>query len=140
VDPTPDLREWEYGDYEGLTTPQIRETAPGWTIWRAGAPGGESPDDVARRADVVIARAIATAGSSLLIAHAHVLRVLAARWLGLPPADGRLFVLGTGTVSILGWEREQAALLRWNERCGSRESLSRPGVDQRTTRTEQAAS
>jgi probable phosphoglycerate mutase len=132
---TADLVEWDYGDYEGLTTAQIRETVPGWTIWPAGAPAGESPDDVARRVDRVVAQARATVGDTLLIAHAHVLRVLTARWLGLSPGDGRLFVLGTGTLSVLGWEREQPAILRWNERCGPE-----PRRRQRTTSTEQGAS
>jgi probable phosphoglycerate mutase len=134
AEPTDDLREWDYGTYEGLTTPQIRETVPGWTIWPAGAPGGESPAAVASRADRVVAEARATGGRTLLIAHAHILRVLSARWLGLGPSDGRLFVLGTGTISVLGWERDQPAIVRWNESC-----TPAAASGQRTTRTEQAA-
>jgi probable phosphoglycerate mutase len=151
AEPTADLLEWDYGEFEGATTPDIRRTVPGWTIWAAGAPAGESPDAVARRVDRVIHEARAATGATLLIAHAHVLRVLTARWLGLPPADGRLFVLGTGTISVLGWEREQPAILRWNERCApgrerpigdGRRGTRRPGdaPGQRTTRTEQGAS
>jgi probable phosphoglycerate mutase len=117
AEPTDDLREWAYGAYEGLTTPEIRASVPGWTIWRAGAPDGESPADVARRVDRVIGDARATGGRTLLIAHAHVLRVLAARWLGLGRGEGGLFVLGSGTISIVGWEREQPAIVRWNEGC-----------------------
>jgi probable phosphoglycerate mutase len=136
--PTDDLREWEYGAYEGLTTRQIRETVAGWTIWPAGAPGGETPEQVGRRVDRVIAEARALPGRTLLIAHAHILRVLTARWLGLAASEGRLFVLGTGTISVLGWEREQAAILRWNERCEAGPPAGEPA--QRTTRTEQGAS
>lgn len=111
----PDAREWVYGDYEGITTDQIRATAPGWTIWADGALRGESPDEVGARADNVVGRVRAEARErALLFAHGHFLRVLAARWLGLPAARGVHFRLDTSTVSVLGWEREDPAILRWN--------------------------
>jgi probable phosphoglycerate mutase len=135
AEPTPDLVEWSYGEYEGLTTAEIRKATPGWTIWQAGAPGGEAPQEVGQRVDRVIVEARSMPGATLLIAHAHVLRVLTARWIGLPPADGRLLVLDTGTISVLGWEREQAAILRWNERCGG----TGGGTGPRTTRTRQCS-
>lgn len=109
-----DLVEWGYGDYEGRTTAEIRESIPGWTLWTHGAPGGETAEEVAARCDRVIARVRASSGPVLLFAHGHVLRVLTARWLGLAPTEGRLFRLDTSTVSVLGHERETPALLRWN--------------------------
>jgi len=111
----PDLAEWDYGDYEGLTTAEIRAERPDWSLWRDGVPGGESPEDVGRRADRVVAEVRAAGVDTLIFGHGHQLRVLAARWLGLAPADGRLLVLSTASISILGYERETAALLRWNE-------------------------
>ncbi|MDQ2826905.1 MAG: histidine phosphatase family protein [Actinomycetota bacterium] len=112
---TDDLREWRYGDYEGRRTADIREERPGWDLWVDGVPNGETVDDVGRRADRVIERARAATGDVALFAHGHVLRVLAARWVGLPPADGRLLCLGTASVSVLGWERETAVIERWND-------------------------
>ncbi len=112
-----DLREWDYGTDEGRTTAEIREDRPGWTIWDDGPQGGETIEQVAARADRVVARVRAANGDVLLYAHGHLLRILAARWLSLEPADGRLFALSTATVSVLGWEREQPVLLRWNEAC-----------------------
>lgn len=109
-----DLVEWAYGDYEGLTTPQIREQVPGWSVWTDPSPGGESADEVAERLDRVVARARAADGTTLAFAHGHSLRALAARWLGLPVSDGRLFRLDTATISVLGYERETPVLLRWN--------------------------
>lgn len=109
-----DLFEWRYGDYEGLTTPQIREQAPGWSIWTAPCPGGESAEQVTERLDRVVARARAVEGRTLAFAHGHSLRALAARWLGLPVSDGRLLRLDTSTVSVLGYERETPVVLRWN--------------------------
>ena len=109
-----DLVEWDYGDYEGVTTDEIRETVPDWTVWTHPSPGGETADQVAVRLDRVIARARAVEGDVLLVAHGHCLRALAARWLGLPVADGRLLKLDTGTVSALGHERESSVVLRWN--------------------------
>ena len=111
----PDLAEWDYGDYEGRTTAEIRAERPDWSLWRDGVPGGESPEDVGRRADRVVAEVRAAGVDTLIFGHGHQLRVLAARWLGLAPADGRLLVLSTASISILGYERETAALLRWNE-------------------------
>jgi len=110
-----DLVEWDYGEYEGLTTPEIRETAPGWELWTHPTPGGETEDQVAARADRVIARVLAEARErALLVAHGHFLRVLASRWVGQPPRFGRHLLLGTATLSILGWERDNHTLARWN--------------------------
>jgi probable phosphoglycerate mutase len=118
VEVDPDLGEWDYGRYEGLTTPQIREAVPDWTIWRYGAPGGETPAQVGTRCDRVIARVRAADGDVLLFGHGHLLRALTARWLELPIGDGRHFALATATVSVLGWERETPVVERWNEACG----------------------
>jgi broad specificity phosphatase PhoE len=114
----PDLLEWNYGKYEGLTTAEIHERAPGWLLFTDGAPGGERSDDVGRRVDRVIARARATPGNVAIFAHGHVLRVLAARWLGWPVAAGRHFLLDTGTVSILSAYYEAPAIKRWNAAVG----------------------
>ncbi|MEU7983811.1 histidine phosphatase family protein [Streptosporangium canum] len=116
----PDLWEWDYGGYEGITTPDIRETRPGWFLWRDGViPGdaehpGESAREVGARADRVIARARAVDGDVALVAHGHFLRVLCARWLGLLPENGRHFRLDTGTYSRLGYERDEPVVLTWN--------------------------
>ncbi len=112
--PEPDLMEWDYGAYEGQTTAQICGERPGWTLWDDGVVDGERAADVGRRVDRVIERARQLDGDTLCVAHGHVLRVLTARWLGLPPVAGRLFALSTGTVSILGWEREHPVVLNWN--------------------------
>jgi broad specificity phosphatase PhoE len=109
-----DLREWDYGAYEGRKTIDIRKERPGWTLWRDGVPAGESADEVGRRADRVIAEARSVDGDVALFAHGHLLRVLAARWLGLAPEEGRLFALDAATVSILGYERETAVIRLWN--------------------------
>jgi probable phosphoglycerate mutase len=109
-----ELVEWDYGEYEGLTTPAIRERRPGWSLWRDGAPGGESPAQVGERADRLLAELRGLSGDAALFAHGHVLRVIAARWLGLAPRDGALLALSTATVSVLGWERETAVLRLWN--------------------------
>jgi probable phosphoglycerate mutase len=109
----PDLHEWRYGDYEGVSTEKIREEVPGWSVWTHPVAGGEQIDEVARRADRVVQRARA-AGGVLAFAHGHVLRVLAARWAGLDPRIGAHLWLGTATVSVLGWERETPAVQRWN--------------------------
>lgn len=108
------LVEWDYGELEGLTTPQIRERRPGWRLWRDGCPGGESPADVAARVDPLVEELSDLRGDAALFAHGHLLRVLAARWLGLPPGDGGLLVLSTGTLSTLGWEHERRVVSRWN--------------------------
>ncbi len=110
----PDLREWDYGGYEGRTTAAIRAERPDWSLWRDGVPGGETIDDVAVRARRVLARAQAAGGDVALFAHGHLLRILTACWLGLPPDAGRLFALGTASVSILGYERETPVIAMWN--------------------------
>jgi len=109
-----DLAEWAYGDYEGITTPAIRERAPGWTVWTGPIPGGETAEQVSDRLDRVIKRVRACPGRSLVFGHGHALRALAARWLDLPAGDGRHFRLDTATLSVLGYERESAVILRWN--------------------------
>ena len=109
-----DLAEWAYGDYEGVTTDEIRETVPDWTVWTHPSPGGESATEVAERLDRVVARLQGVEGDALVFGHGHALRALAARWLGLPVADGRLFRLDTATVSALGYERQTPVVLRWN--------------------------
>ena len=109
-----DLVEWAYGDYEGVSTAEIRETVPGWTVWTHPTPGGESTAQVAARLDRVVARARAVEGRTLVFAHGHSLRVLAARWIGQPAEEGRFLKLDTSTVSVLGFERETPVLLRWN--------------------------
>ena len=109
-----DLSEWNYGDYEGLTSEEIAARSPNWMIFRDGCPGGEMPEQVASRADRVIGRVRASAGDAVLFAHGHFLRVLAARWLGFPAAAGRHFLLDTGTLSVLGYYRETPAVKIWN--------------------------
>ncbi len=111
------LREWDYGVHEGRTTEEIRAETPGWSVWTNEIPEGETLEQVGKRADGVIERALAAAGDGervALFAHAHILRVLAARWVGLEAREGRLFVLGTGSVSVLGWEREARVIQAWN--------------------------
>jgi beta-phosphoglucomutase family hydrolase len=110
----PDLVEWNYGDYEGLTPDQIYKIAPGWLIFRDGCPGGEAPEQVGARIDKVIARARAARGDVALFAHGHVLRVLAARWIGLPSGGGEHFLLDTGTLCVLGHYRDVPAVRVWN--------------------------
>lgn len=109
-----DLVEWDYGDYEGLTSPEIEARAPGWKLWRDGCPGGESPAQVSARVDRVIARALAADGSVLLFAHGHVLRALAARWLEQPVAFGERLVLAPATICRLRFEHSVRVLERWN--------------------------
>jgi probable phosphoglycerate mutase len=109
-----DLVEWNYGEYEGLTPEQIHERAPGWLIFRDGCPGGEMPGQVGVRVDRVIARARGVEGDVALFAHGHVLRVLVARWLGLPAGAGQHFLLDTGTLSVLGYYRRIPAVKAWN--------------------------
>ena len=109
-----DLAEWDYGDYEGLTTPQIREERPGWSLWSDDTPGGETAEQVGGRADRVIGRVLAADGDAALFAHGHLLRVLAARWLELPPARGGSFGLDTAALSELGFERERRVIWLWN--------------------------
>jgi probable phosphoglycerate mutase len=109
-----DLAEWNYGAYEGLTTEQIHQKAPGWMVFSDGAPGGETPAQVGARVDRVIARIQSAGGDVALFGHGHVLRVLAARWLGLPVSAGSQFLLDTGTLSVLSHYRGTPALERWN--------------------------
>ncbi len=109
-----DLREWDYGDYEGLTTAQIRERNPDWWLWRDGCPGGESPEQVGARADRALERLRASDGDAVAFAHGHILRVVASRWIGMAPAAGARFALNAGAISVLGYERETEVLQRWN--------------------------
>jgi probable phosphoglycerate mutase len=109
-----ELAEWDYGEYEGRTTAEIREDVPGWTIWGYRAPGGESAEQVGVRADRVVAELREVDGDALVFAHGHLLRVLTARWLELPAVDGRLFALDSGTIGTLGYEREQSVIHSWN--------------------------
>jgi probable phosphoglycerate mutase len=108
-----DLVEWDYGDYEGITTAEIRETVPGWTVWTHPTPGGEDAAHVGARLDRVVAR-LRRHPRALVFGHGHALRALAARWIGLPVSEGRLLRLDTATVSVLGHERDQPVVLRWN--------------------------
>ena len=114
VETTPDLLEWDYGDYDGVTTRQIREQRPDWYLWRDGCPGGERPEDVGRRVDRVLEEIADSDEDVALFAHGHVLRVLAARWIGLGPEGGALLALDTATLSVLGYERETRVVRRWN--------------------------
>jgi probable phosphoglycerate mutase len=108
------LREWDYGIFEGRTTADIRKDQPDWSIWDSPVPEGEPVEHVAARAQKVIDRALQAGGDVALFAHAHILRILAATWLGLEPRGGRLFALGTGSVSTLGYERETRVISTWN--------------------------
>jgi probable phosphoglycerate mutase len=110
-----DLAEWDYGAYEGRRTVDIREERPGWSLWRDGVPDGETAADVGRRADRIVQELRSAAGDAVIFGHGHFLRVLAARWLGLEPNEGRLFALDPATISILGYERETSVLRLWNE-------------------------
>jgi probable phosphoglycerate mutase len=110
----PDLAEWDYGRYEGMTSGEIRRVDPGWTIWTGAVPGGETAEQVAARADRVVARAVDAGGDALVFAHGHLLRVLAARWLGLEPAEGRRLALDPATIGILGHERAARVVRMWN--------------------------
>jgi probable phosphoglycerate mutase len=111
-----ELREWDYGAHEGRKTVEIREEIPGWTLWRDGVPEGETIDEVAARVERLIAELRSLQGDALLFAHGHVLRVLAARWLGLEPQAGALFALDPASVSVLGYERETSVIRLWNQR------------------------
>jgi broad specificity phosphatase PhoE len=109
-----DLTEWDYGEYEGLTTATIRETVPGWTVWSHPSPGGETAQEVSDRLDRVIARVREHGGRVLAFSHGHASRALAARWLDQPVQEGRLFKLDTATISVLAYERESPVVARWN--------------------------
>lgn len=113
-----DLHEWDYGEYEGVTTADIRKENPDWELFRDGAPGGESPDDVARRADRVVAALLEVnngGGDAIVFSHGHMLCALGVRWIGLAVAQGRHVVLDTGTLSTLGWKREARVIRVWND-------------------------
>ena len=110
-----ELLEWDYGEYEGVTTPEIREQRPGWLLWRDGCPGGETAAEVGARVDRVIAELRSVNGDAAVFAHGHVLRVLAARWVELPPEAGGLLYLSTATLSVLGYEREVPVMRLWND-------------------------
>jgi probable phosphoglycerate mutase len=116
AEPREELLEWDYGEYEGVTTAQIRERRPDWYLWRDGCPGGESAVEVGRRVDGLVAELREADGDEAVFAHGHVLRVLTARWLGLDPENGALLALATATLSVLGWERETAVIRVWNAR------------------------
>jgi broad specificity phosphatase PhoE len=120
-----DLVEWNYGTYEGLTTVEIRERVPGWLLFRDGAPGGERAEEVGRRVDRVIAGARAAPGDVVIFSHGHLLRALAARWLGWPAAAGQHFLLDTGTVNVLSVYAEVGAIKRWNARAASVTSVEK---------------
>ena len=113
----PDLMEWDYGDYEGRRTPEIRAQRPDWQLFRDGAPGGEGPEQVGMRADRAIARIRAVHGDTLVVSSAHISRVFAARWLGLLPSGGRDFVLSTASLSLLGYEHDisEPVIRLWND-------------------------
>jgi broad specificity phosphatase PhoE len=112
--PRDELLEWDYGDYEGRTTKEIRAARPDWYLWRDGCPGGETAAQVGARVDRVVAALRPLEGDAVIFAHGHVLRVLTARWLGLGPESGALFKLDTGTLSVLGYERKTPVITRWN--------------------------
>jgi len=110
----PDLVEWDYGAYEGLTRAEIVAGDPDWLVWTHGAPGGESPADVQQRVDRVVSRLLDAGGRTLIFAHGHLLRALAARWVEQPVTEGRRLLLDTGGVGELGWYHDRRALARWN--------------------------
>ena len=112
------LLEWDYGAHEGITTAKTRETIPDWSVWTHPIEGGESVQAVGARADRAIERFSQLEGTIAVVAHGHFLRIFAARWLDLDPIEGRRFVLDTSTMSLLGWERENRVVRRWNDPCG----------------------
>ena len=113
----PNLREWDYGAYEGRSTPDIRRERPGWSLFRDGVPGGETIEQVAARARAVISRATAVDGDTVLFAHGHILRILGVCWISLAPDSARLFALSTAGISTLGYEHETRVFVRWNLTC-----------------------
>jgi probable phosphoglycerate mutase len=115
AEPCEDLLEWDYGDYEGLTSPQIEERRPGWNLWRDGCPNGESAAEVGARIDRAIARIAASDGPVAVFSHGHALRVLGARWIGLEASEGARLGLSTASISALGLEHGTPVLARWND-------------------------
>ena len=111
----PDLMEWDYGDYEGKTSKEVHSELPDWSLWKDGPPGGETAEQVGARVDRVLEAVRRVEGNVLIFSHGHLLRVLAARWLGLPPTEGRLFALSTASISVLGQDGAQPLLIRWND-------------------------
>ena len=109
------LREWDYGDYEGVTTAEIKEGVPEWSLFEDGCPGGETADEVGRRVDALVDAARAGEGNWLFVAHGHVLRVVGARWVGLPARDGVMLNLGTAAICFLGFEHDRPVITHWNE-------------------------
>jgi broad specificity phosphatase PhoE len=116
VEITPDLTEWNYGEYEGLTSPEIRERDPNWLLWTDGCPGGESPADVSARVDSLIAEAVGSHGDVLMFAHGHILRSVGARWSAFAVSAGERFLLSPATISVLGHEHETRVTDTWNAR------------------------
>ena len=114
-----ELHEWDYGEYEGLTTPQIRKQRPDWNLWRDGCPGGETPDQISARADDLLALLQEAEGNVVVFAHGHILRVLAARWIEMPVSAGARLALSAGAISVLGHERETRVIRCWNVVPGS---------------------
>jgi probable phosphoglycerate mutase len=110
----PNLAEWDYGEYEGRTSAEITQLRPGWSLFRDGVPGGETLQQAAARAQDVIERALTVPGDVALFAHGHILRILAACWVGLPPDAARFFALGTASVSTLGYEHTTRVIVRWD--------------------------
>ena len=129
------LREWDYGDYEGLTTAEIRRSAPGWDLWTDGAPGGETPGDVRERVDGFIREIRSIDGDVAVFSHGHLSRVLAARWIELPVAAGRSFLFTTAAIGVLGWDRGTPVIERWNDdshlRCSVSSTEGPGGRDER---------
>ena len=117
ADVHPDLREWDYGDYEGITTKEIRQTVPAWSVWSHGCPGGEDAAEVTARCQRVIDQLLTIEGDVALFAHGHILRSLAGTWMEQGACGGKHLILGTGTYSVLGFERENRALKHWNAPC-----------------------
>jgi broad specificity phosphatase PhoE len=113
-----ELHEWDYGEYEGLTTPEIKDGRPDWDLWQDGCPGGESPDQVCARADRLLASLAKIDGEVLIFAHGHILRVLSARWMEMAVGAGARLLLSAGALCVLGHERETRVLERWNETPG----------------------
>ena len=123
----PQLREWDYGDYEGLTTAEIRRSAPGWDLWSDGAPDGETPGDVRERVDGLIREIRSIDGDVALFSHGHLSRALAARWIELPVAAGKSFLFTTAAIGVLGWDRGTPVIERWNDDSHLRCSVSSTG-------------